>query len=57
MQLKHTGKSLPQIAAELNVDAIVEGSVGRAGSHVRVTAQLLDARRIVICGRPATNAR
>jgi TolB-like protein/DNA-binding winged helix-turn-helix (wHTH) protein len=45
MQFKHTRKSLPQIAAELNVDAIVEGSVGRAGSHVRVTAQLLDARK------------
>ncbi|MGA3040091.1 MAG: winged helix-turn-helix domain-containing protein [Bryobacteraceae bacterium] len=45
MQLKHTKKNLPQIAAELNVDAVVEGSVVRSGIHVRVTAQLLDARQ------------
>jgi TolB-like protein/Tfp pilus assembly protein PilF len=32
---------LPQIAKELNVDAVVEGSVQRSGDSVRVTAQLL----------------
>jgi TolB-like protein/DNA-binding winged helix-turn-helix (wHTH) protein/Flp pilus assembly protein TadD len=40
---KHTNKSLPQIAHELNVDGIVEGSVNREGSRVRVTAQLIHA--------------
>jgi TolB-like protein len=36
-------KSLPEIARELGVDAVVEGSVLRAGETVRVTAQLIDA--------------
>lgn len=40
---KHTGKKLPQIARELNVDGIVEGSVVRDGQRVRVTAQLINA--------------
>jgi serine/threonine protein kinase/tetratricopeptide (TPR) repeat protein len=34
----------PEIARMLNVDAIVEGSVLRAGDKVRITAQLIDAR-------------
>ena len=34
----------PEIARTLNVDAIVEGSVLRAGDKVRITAQLIDAR-------------
>ncbi len=34
----------PEIARALNVDAIVEGSVTRAGDKVRITAQLIDAR-------------
>jgi TolB-like protein/Tfp pilus assembly protein PilF len=34
----------PEIARILNVDAIVEGSVLRAGDKVRITAQLIDAR-------------
>ena len=45
MQFKHTKKTLPEIAKELNVDAIVEGSVSRSGSDVHITAQLLDARQ------------
>jgi TolB-like protein/DNA-binding winged helix-turn-helix (wHTH) protein/Tfp pilus assembly protein PilF len=45
MQFKHTKKTLPEIARELNVDAIVEGSVSRSGSNVHVTAQLLNARQ------------
>ena len=45
MQFKHTQKSLPDIATELNVDAVVEGSVLRTGNSVRITAQLLDARQ------------
>lgn len=42
MTYKHTRKPLPQIARELNVDAIVEGTVLRAGNQVRITAQLID---------------
>src|SRR6185503_14666118 len=34
----------PEIARELRVDAVVEGSVIRSGDRVRVTAQLVDAR-------------
>ncbi len=37
-------KSLPQIARELGVAYILEGSVRRAGNKVRVSAQLIDAR-------------
>ena len=36
-----THKSAPQIASELGVDALVEGSVVRSGSSVRITAQLI----------------
>jgi serine/threonine protein kinase/tetratricopeptide (TPR) repeat protein len=43
MQYKNTHKSLPQIAKELNVDGVVEGSIARSGDRVRVTAQLIDA--------------
>ena len=43
MQYKGTQKPLPQIARELNVDALVEGSVLRSGDRVRVTAQLIGA--------------
>jgi TolB-like protein/DNA-binding winged helix-turn-helix (wHTH) protein len=43
MQYKGTKKGLPEIARELNVDAIVEGSIGRSGQRVRVTAQLIQA--------------
>lgn len=41
---KNARKTLPQIARELNVDAIVEGSTARSGNRVRITAQLIDAR-------------
>jgi TolB-like protein/Tfp pilus assembly protein PilF len=44
MQYKGTRKALPEIAKDLNVDAIVEGSVLRSQGNVRITAQLLDAR-------------
>jgi serine/threonine protein kinase/Tfp pilus assembly protein PilF len=43
MQYKGTKKPLPQIARELNVDAVVEGSVQRSGDRVRITAQLIHA--------------
>ena len=41
MMYKGTRKPLPQIARELNVDAVVEGSVFRSGDQVRITAQLI----------------
>ncbi len=41
MQYKQTKKSLPQIARELNVDGIIEGTVQRSGDRVRITAQLI----------------
>ncbi len=43
MQYKGTKKSLPQIARELNVDAVIEGSVLREGGEVRISAQLIRA--------------
>jgi TolB-like protein/predicted Ser/Thr protein kinase len=43
MQYKGTKKPLPQIARELNVDALIEGSVLREGGQVRITAQLIQA--------------
>ena len=43
MRYKGTKKGLPEIARELKVDGIVEGSVMRSGQRVRITAQLLDA--------------
>ena len=43
MRYKGSNKPLPEIAGELNVDAIVEGSVLRAGDQVRITAQLVNA--------------
>ena len=44
MTYKGTTKTLPQIARELGVDTVVEGSVLREGKQVRITAQLIDAR-------------
>jgi TolB-like protein/Flp pilus assembly protein TadD len=44
MTYKGTSKPLPQIARELGVDTVVEGSVLREGNRVRITAQLIDAR-------------
>ena len=41
MRYKGTKKGLPDIARELNVDAIIEGSIVRSGKRVRITAQLL----------------
>jgi TolB-like protein/DNA-binding winged helix-turn-helix (wHTH) protein len=43
MQYKQTKKSLPEIARELNVDGIVEGTIQRSGDRVRITAQLIRA--------------
>lgn len=35
--------SIPQVASELRVDSVLEGSIRRAGDRVRITAQLIDA--------------
>jgi TolB-like protein/DNA-binding winged helix-turn-helix (wHTH) protein/Tfp pilus assembly protein PilF len=43
MAYKHARKPLPQIARELNVDAVVEGTVLRSGDQVRITVQLIEA--------------
>src|SRR5258707_579773 len=43
MQYKGGKKSLPEIARELHVDSVVEGSVLRSGAKVRITAQLIQA--------------
>jgi TolB-like protein/DNA-binding winged helix-turn-helix (wHTH) protein len=40
---KGTSKSLPEIARELDVDGVIEGSVMRVGDRVRITAQLVQA--------------
>ena len=73
MQYKGAHKSLPEIARELNVDAIVEGSVLSSEGKVRITAQLIYApddqhlwardlrskpqRRVVAAKRSGTNHR
>jgi TolB-like protein/DNA-binding winged helix-turn-helix (wHTH) protein/tetratricopeptide (TPR) repeat protein len=41
IQYKQTKKTLPEIARELNVDGIIEGTVQRSGDRVRITAQLI----------------
>jgi TolB-like protein/DNA-binding winged helix-turn-helix (wHTH) protein len=43
MTYKNAHKPIPQIARELNVDAVVEGTVLRSGNRVRITAQLIRA--------------
>jgi len=43
MAYKGTKKTLPEIARELHVDAIVEGSIKREGNRVRITTQLIDS--------------
>jgi TolB-like protein/DNA-binding winged helix-turn-helix (wHTH) protein/Flp pilus assembly protein TadD len=43
MGYKRARKPLPQIARELDVDAVVEGTVLRSGDQVRITAQLIEA--------------
>jgi TolB-like protein/DNA-binding winged helix-turn-helix (wHTH) protein/Tfp pilus assembly protein PilF len=42
MRYKKTDKSLPEIARELDVGGIIEGTVQRSGDRVRITAQLIE---------------
>ncbi len=44
IRYKGSKKPLPEIARELNVDAVVEGTVLRSGARVRITAQLIHAQ-------------
>jgi len=44
MHYKKVHRPLPEIARELQVDGIVEGTVLRSGDRVRISAQLIDAR-------------
>jgi TolB-like protein len=43
MQYKNTKKTIPEIARELNVEGVIEGSILRSGDRVRITAQLGEA--------------
>jgi len=43
IRYKGTKKSLPEIARELHVDAVVEGAVMWMGGRVRISAQLIEA--------------
>ncbi|HKE06680.1 MAG TPA: winged helix-turn-helix domain-containing protein [Candidatus Acidoferrum sp.] len=43
IRYKKSDKSLPQIARELGVDGIVEGTVQRSGNRVRINAELIEA--------------
>jgi TolB-like protein len=43
MQYKGSKKPLGEIARELNVDAVVEGTLARSGNHLRITANLVQA--------------
>ena len=51
MQFKEPKLSVPDIGKALHVDAVVEGSVIREGSHIRVHAQLIRAIPTTISGR------
>jgi TolB-like protein/Tfp pilus assembly protein PilF len=44
MRYKGTKKTLPEIARELAVDAVAEGSVMREGNRVRISAQLIEGK-------------
>ena len=44
MHYKHAEKTTPEIAKELGVDALVEGSVVRSGNHLRLTVQLVQTK-------------
>lgn len=45
MRFRDTDRPIPEIGRELGVGYILEGGVQRAGNHVRITAQLIDAPR------------
>lgn len=44
MRYKNSNKSITQIAKELNVSSVLEGSVRKSGNELRITAQLIDGK-------------
>jgi TolB-like protein/DNA-binding winged helix-turn-helix (wHTH) protein/Flp pilus assembly protein TadD len=44
MTYKNVHRPLAEIARDLNVDAVIKGSVSRAGERIRITAELIDVR-------------
>lgn len=50
-------QDIRRIAEVLNVRTILEGSVRRSGSRIRVTAQLINAKMATISGANATTAK
>jgi len=42
MQYKNTGKLMTQVARELNVDGVIEGSIAREANQVRISVQLIE---------------
>ena len=44
MRYASSDQSIPEIAEELNVDAVIEGSVNPVGDRVRISVQLIDAQ-------------
>ena len=56
MRYKGARKPLPEIARELNVEAVIEGTVVRSGDRVRIGAQLIDAaQRHALVGQELRN--
>jgi serine/threonine-protein kinase len=47
MHYKGSTESLPQIASDLKVDAVIEGTVQRSGDRVQVTAQLIQGQTVL----------
>jgi len=44
MQYRNSHKTIPEIASELGVSTVLEGSVQRVGDQIRINVQLIDAR-------------
>jgi adenylate cyclase len=53
-RVSDAGLSVPQIAAQLGVAYVLEGSLRKAGEKIRVTAQLMRPGRMRTCGRKLT---
>jgi TolB-like protein len=56
MRYRDAHKSVPEIARELGVDGIVEGTVLRVDGKVRITAQLIEGPLTDTCGPKNTSA-
>ena len=47
----------PQVGQQLGASFVLEGTIRRSGNRLRITAQLVESRRGIPCGRSATTAR